>query len=236
MPKTTLQLLNALHLVGVLIRGLGPLFWVPNFEFQYFGDFQKNEYFWWYEVKIHISTVWDPHPQPGTSAAQGCAHRPPKLYRTNSRMCHQHGPVLGGSLYSIDGTQTDSLCYSESSMVWLTALPTTDYIHPNDTRTRGSQRLRQLQATKDVYKYSFYPRTISDWNRLPIPLVPMPRLSRILGKASQVCLPSSCDPTRLRHLYIVLTGIWGILPVLSGITVFTQVNLQSEKITTLTVE
>ena len=44
---------------------------------------------------------------------------------------------------------------------------TTDYIQPNDTRTRGSQRLRQLQATKDVYKYSFYPRTISDWNRLP---------------------------------------------------------------------
>ena len=31
-------------------------------------------------------------------------------------------------------------------------------------------------------------------------------------------------------------GIWGILPVLSGITVFTQGNLQSEKITTLTVE
>ena len=44
---------------------------------------------------------------------------------------------------------------------------TTDYIQPNDTRTRGSQRLRQLQATKDVYKYSFYSRTNSDWNRLP---------------------------------------------------------------------
>ena len=41
-------------------------------------------------------------------------------------------------------------------------------IQPNDTRTRGSLRLRQLQATKDVYKFSFYPRTISDWNRLPI--------------------------------------------------------------------
>ena len=71
---------------------------------------------------------------------------------------------MGGSLYSIDGTQTDSLCYSESSMVWLTSLPTT--FNPT-TPVRGSQRLRQLQATKDVYKYSFYPRTISDWNRLP---------------------------------------------------------------------
>ena len=38
----------------------------------------------------------------------------------------------------------------------------TDVIQPNDSRTRGSQRLRQLQAAKDVYKYSFYPRTTSD--------------------------------------------------------------------------
>ena len=37
-------------------------------------------------------------------------------------------------------------------------------------------------------------------------LLPVSGLSRNLGKASQVCLPSSCDPTRFRHLYIVLTG------------------------------
>ena len=34
-------------------------------------------------------------------------------------------------------------------------------------RTRGLQCLRQLQASKDVYKYSFYPRTIYHWYRLP---------------------------------------------------------------------
>ena len=44
---------------------------------------------------------------------------------------------------------------------------TTDYIQLNDTCTRGSQRLHQLNATKDVYKYSFYSRTICDWNQLP---------------------------------------------------------------------
>ena len=41
------------------------------------------------------------------------------------------------------------------------------FIQPNDHRTRGSQRLRQLQATNEAYRNSFYPRTISDWNRLP---------------------------------------------------------------------
>ena len=44
---------------------------------------------------------------------------------------------------------------------------TTDYIQPNETLKRGSQSLCQLQATQDIYKFSFYPRTISDWNRLP---------------------------------------------------------------------
>ena len=40
-----------------------------------------------------------------------------------------------------------------------------DCVQPNDHRTRGSQRLRQLQATNDAYKNSFCPRTISDWKR-----------------------------------------------------------------------
>ena len=40
-----------------------------------------------------------------------------------------------------------------------------DFVQPNDHRTRGSKRLRQLQATNDSYKNSFCPRTISDWNR-----------------------------------------------------------------------
>ena len=42
-----------------------------------------------------------------------------------------------------------------------------EFVQLNDQRTRGSQRLRQLQATNNAYKFSFCPRTISDWNRLP---------------------------------------------------------------------
>ena len=42
-----------------------------------------------------------------------------------------------------------------------------DFIQPNDHHTRGSQCLRQQQATNKANKNSFYPRTISDWNQLP---------------------------------------------------------------------
>ena len=41
-----------------------------------------------------------------------------------------------------------------------------DFVQLNDQRTRGPKRLRQLPAANDAYKF-YYPRTISDWNRLP---------------------------------------------------------------------
>ena len=37
----------------------------------------------------------------------------------------------------------------------------------NNRCTIGAHRIYQPLATQPVYKYSFYPRTIRDWNRLP---------------------------------------------------------------------
>ena len=75
---------------------------------------------------------------------------------------------------------------------------TTDYIQPNDVRTRGSQRLRQLHVTNDVYKSSFYPRTKSDWNRLPTNVTDVqPLLVLREGLSSLIPSSCSCDPTRL---------------------------------------
>ena len=66
-----------------------------------------------------------------------------------------------------------------------------------------------------IHKYCKYPQAIHNYYEslqmkpvailYRLPLLPMSRLSRKLEKASQVCLPSPCDPTRLSHLYILLT-------------------------------
>ena len=64
----------------------------------------------------------------------------------------------------------------------------TDYIQLNDTRSRGSQRLRQLNANTDVYKYAFYPRTICDWNQLPTTVTEVQTLQEFREGLS--CLPS----------------------------------------------
>ena len=45
-----------------------------------------------YSSTVLGSSSIDRHSQPGTSSAQGSQIRAPQLHRTNSRMCHQHGP------------------------------------------------------------------------------------------------------------------------------------------------
>ena len=46
-------------------------------------------------------------------------------------------------------------------------MDTGDVLRLNDRRTRVQQRLYQPTANVKVYKDSFFPRTIQDWNRLP---------------------------------------------------------------------
>ena len=41
------------------------------------------------------------------------------------------------------------------------------YLLPGDARTRGANIYRQPTNDKDNYKFSFFPRTTTDWNRLP---------------------------------------------------------------------
>jgi hypothetical protein len=44
--------------------------------------------------------------------------------------------------------------------------PADDYT-PGDSRTRGGHKYRQPTTNKEVYRNSFFPRSIRDWNHLP---------------------------------------------------------------------
>ena len=43
-----------------------------------------------------------------------------------------------------------------------------NFVRRNDSRTRGSQRFFQEHTTNQVFFNSFFPRTVRDWNKLPI--------------------------------------------------------------------
>jgi hypothetical protein len=49
----------------------------------------------------------------------------------------------------------------------LVAIPAEVYLLPLDSRTRGQNTFRIPSTRKDVYRNSFFPRSIREWNNLP---------------------------------------------------------------------
>ena len=62
-----------------------------------------------------------------------------------------------------------------------------------ESRTRGRHqfKFRVLYANKDVFKFSFFPKTIADWNCLPEAIVSSTSLEN-LNIGYQVFLTNSC--------------------------------------------
>ena len=82
-------------------------------------------------------------------------------------------------------------------MVWLTSLPTTfNPMIPVREVPKACVNYKQL----NTFTSSHFTLVLSVTGIDYLPLLPMSRLSRNLGKASQVCLPSSCNRTRLTPL------------------------------------
>ena len=47
------------------------------------------------------------------------------------------------------------------------AIPAEAYLLPSDSRTRGQNTFRIPSTRKDIYRNSFFPRSIRQWNNLP---------------------------------------------------------------------
>ena len=118
----------------------------------------------------YSSTVWDPHHNKEIHSLE-------QVQRRAARFVHRNysDRTLGCVTNMVQSLGWESLQHRRyiNRIIMLFKIQhgiidiSPEFIQPNDHRTRGSQRLRQLQATNEAYRNSFYPRTISDWNRLP---------------------------------------------------------------------
>ena len=69
----------------------------------------------------------------------------------------------------------------------LVAIPSDQFVPPlRTTRHSHSFSYRQLQATKNVFKYSFFPLAIVQWNRLPDCVVSLPKLDLLKLAVSRI--------------------------------------------------
>ena len=138
--------------------------------------------------------------------------------------------AFAGSVSNIDGIPTDSLYMLFKIQHWIVDF-TPNFVQPNYQCTRGSQRLHQIQATKNVYISILslhHQRLESAANICHQP----PGSSGIQGKPSQaasltICLLDSQQP-------VLSFNWWGwgrgcFYPVLLDIAIFQQGKQQSDK-------
>ena len=122
-------------------------------------------------VLEYASPAWDPTSSEGIVKLE-------KVQRQAARFAHgnysERDPGCVTRMVSDLGWETlesrrkkDRLTTLYKVRHGLVDMDTGDVLRLNDRRTRGQQRLYQPTANVKVYKDSFFPRTIQDWNRLP---------------------------------------------------------------------
>ena len=122
----------------------------------------------------YASSEWDPHQATLTREVEQVQRRAARFiynnYRDTSTGCvtillHQ---LEWDSLQHRRTIQRLVLCYKIRNQ--LVDIDPEKYYTPGDIWTRGSHRLRQQRASKEVYRNSFFPRSVRDWNRVPKPV------------------------------------------------------------------
>ena len=127
------------------------------------------------------SSVWDPHPDKLQVELEKVQNRAARFVTRN--YVHETGSMTGilGQLKweSLKKRRKDNrLILLYKGLKGKAMIPTVDLI-PKTRRGRNQHSLAfQIpSASKDVYKYSFFPQTIRDWNDLPKSLISSSELS-----------------------------------------------------------
>ena len=133
----------------------------------------------------HASAAWDPFLKKDISALE-------RVQRKAARFCSQNYDRYASvtdmikdlgrwaTLETIRRQSRLTLMYKLTHAV--IDIDTRKYlIQHSESRTRGSHQLkfRRPYANKDVFKFSFFPKTIADWNCLPEAIVSSSSLENI---------------------------------------------------------
>ena len=128
----------------------------------------------------YASSVWDPHKRKDVQLLEKVQRRAAR-YACNSY--HDRSP--GAVTQLLQQLQWDSLeqrrHHNRLTALYkiqngLVDLQPTKFFQPSDSRTRGANRLRQENVSHPALFHSFFPRTISEWNRLPTTTTSAPSL------------------------------------------------------------
>ena len=128
----------------------------------------------------YCASVWNPHTKQAINKLEMVQRRAARYafndYRNTSSVTDMLSQLQWDTLES-RRTKIQLVMFFKI-MNNLVDIPSVDYITPASTRTRSnnSKKILQYHTRTDVLKYSFFPRTILNWNLLPAAVADTPDL------------------------------------------------------------
>lgn len=122
----------------------------------------------------YSSSVWDPYTKDLTNKIELIQRRAARFvvndYRYTSSVTKMLKDLNWSSLK--DRRTVARLSILHKARQGLLALPVDEVLQPVQRHSRHlhCNSYRRIPANKDVFKFSFFPQTVLDWNNLPYPL------------------------------------------------------------------
>ncbi|XP_072048268.1 uncharacterized protein [Amphiura filiformis] len=126
----------------------------------------------------YCSAVWDPYTQDQIYQLEAIQRRAVRFIKSDySKRTSVTKLMKDLDMETLaDRRKIDRLSILQKAREGHLALPVQNILQPTHRLTKRSHAnsYQELQVNKDVFKYSFYPRTIKEWNSLPATLTQQP--------------------------------------------------------------
>ncbi|KAK7093437.1 hypothetical protein V1264_012780 [Littorina saxatilis] len=147
----------------------------------------------------YASTVWNPHEQQHNNLLESVQKRAARYVHNNYR--EKEPGTVTNMLTNLGWKSLEERRHnSRLAMMFkikndMVGIDKTAFLKPSDTRTRGN-RIHQEQDYHPSLSHSFFPRTTSEWNKLPISTTSAPSLESFMSRlgGSRALQPSTSLP------------------------------------------
>ena len=144
-------------------------------------------------VRPHLEycdTVWDPHTHNNINKLESIQNKAARWIRRDYR--HTTSVTLLKQDIKLDPLATRRQIHRQQMLYKITNnlvdINKNTYLHPTNIRsTRGSHNLKYhtYQASTDIFRHSFFPRSIQEWNHLPSHIVNSPTLDTFKARITK---------------------------------------------------
>ena len=118
----------------------------------------------------YSSTVWDPHLTKDITQLEAVQRRAARFVKADyGRQSSVTNMMQGLGWQKLENRRREARLVLLYKVVHgLVAIPHKGHIEKNKSKTRAknTQRLKVYAPKTDIFKFSFFPRTIKDWNLL----------------------------------------------------------------------